>query len=436
MAGEGKKGNGEKWSSQALFIIAAIGSAVGLGNIWRFSYTAGMHGGGAFVVLYLLAVLLIGFPGLLFELAAGRGLGTGLLESYRKIAGRFWWLGLLPILMIWIILSYYTVVVGWTLFYFVASLFGIFIPFSEAAVMWWLPAFGLLSLLIVEFISRADITKGLERVNALLLPVFMLCLLALFAFAVSLPGFPDAVSYLTTFSIWDLLAPAAITAAIAQAVFSLSVGEGIMFTYGSYLRKGGDLLKSSAIVAVSDTLIALLAGTMIFSIVFTFSLPPAAGPSLAFQSLPLAVGALPFGNILLAVFFLLLFSVAVTSAISMSELLVSNLRPRLGGSRQKASLLQLGLTLLLFVPAALSYSPARLEFLGMPFLDFLDERVAGEFLPGVAAVFLGSLAWMWKDARAALREVAPHMLADAVYFIAKYILPALILALFLLGAGE
>jgi len=434
MAGE--KGNGEKWSSQTLFIMAAIGSAVGLGNIWRFPYTAGMHGGGAFVVLYILAVLLIGFPGLLFELAAGRGLGAGLLESYRKIAGRLWWLGILPILMIWIILSYYTVVVGWTLFYFTASLFGVFVPFSEAAIMWWLPAFGLLSLLIVEFISRADITKGLERVNALLLPVFMLCLLALFAFSASLPGFPGAVSYLTTFNIGDLLAPAVILAAIAQAVFSLSVGEGIMFTYGSYLRKGGGLLRSSAIIAVSDTAIALLSAAMIFSIVFTFSLAPGAGPSLAFQSLPLAVGSLPFGNVLLAVFFLLLFSVAVTSAISMSELLVSNIKPHVGGSRQKASMAQLGLTLLLFVPAALSYSPVGLDFLGMPFLDFLDERVAGEFLPAVAAIFLGSLAWMWKDAREALRSVAPAILADAVYLIAKYILPALILALFLLGAGE
>lgn len=431
MAEGGKKKNGEKWSSQMFFVLAAIGSAVGLGNIWRLPYTIGMNGGGAFVILYVLAVMLIGFPGLLFELAAGRGLGTGLLEAYRKIAGRMWWLGLLPILMIWVILSYYTVVVGWTLFYFTASLFGVFIPFGEAVSLWWLPVFGFISLLIVEFISRADITKGLEKVNAFLFPVFTLCLLILFGFALTLPGFGEGIAYLTTFSWEDLLVPAIITAAIAQAVFSLSVGEGIMFTYGSYLKKNARLLGSSLSIAFADTLIGLVSATIIFAIVFTFSLAPEAGPSLAFQSLPLAVGGLPFGNILLAVFFLLLFSVAVTSAISMSELLISNIKPHVGNTRHRASIVQLGLTLLLFVPAALTYSPVGLELFGMPFFDLLDQKIAGMFLPAVVAVFLGSLAWMWKDARGALRSVAPELLADAVYFIAKYVLPVLILALFI-----
>ncbi len=276
----------EKWSSSTGFILASIGSAVGIGNIWRFPYIVGENGGGAFLIPYFIAVFLFGMPLMMLEFAMGRHFQTSVVPTFSTIGKRFRLAGFFIVLGMGMILSYYLVITGWVLAYSLFFISGISVPFSAFTASYYPLLFFLISGGITFFVVMAGVRHGIERLAKLLIPLLFALLLLLLAFSISLPGAVQGIGFYLTPDFERLSDPLVWTAAFGQAFFSLSVGFGILLTYGSYMRDE-KIAKSAGIITVSDLLVAILAGIMIFPLVFSFGLDPAAGVQLAFVALPL-----------------------------------------------------------------------------------------------------------------------------------------------------
>ena len=325
----------ESWSSHWLFILAAAGSAVGLGNIWKFPYIAGENGGGAFVVVYLLCVIAISFPIMLAEVLLGR-LGqsspihtmASLRKKYKNSS--FWSLiGWMGVICGFIILSYYAVISGWIMHYVYLMVSGSFHQASgevaketfiqmtqtPSLMIFWLTLFIGINVLIIA----RGIYKGLELFIKWSMPLLFILLLTLLAYSVFSGEIGKGFSFLFSFQ-WEDLSSAGVLAAMGQAFFSLSLGMGAIMVYGSYLSKESSIFKTVSLVVALDTLVALITGLIIFPIVFaTSGLQPDAGVGLLFKTLPVAFGGLPAGSFFGTVFFLLVFFAALTSAISILE---------------------------------------------------------------------------------------------------------------------
>ncbi len=322
MAGSGV--GKQQWGSRLGFLMAAIGSAVGLGNLWRFPFQAGQHGGGAFVLIYILCVFLIGYPVLMAELAIGRHKGLSAVGSTRNLAidaGRSpnWqvagWIGLVAAV---VVLPSYSMISGQIMAYSVMAFMGDLAqagakPLYHGAThaLLWFTAF----LAITTAIVVRGLNKGIEAVSVFLMPVFFVILLSLAVFALASGAASDALTYLFA-PRFDELTPATVLAALGQALFSLGVGAGLMITYGSFLSKEESIGSNSAVIAGADTLVALMAGLMIFPIVFAFGMDPAAGMGLIFGTLPQFFAGMPHGNLIGGSFFFLAFIAALTSSIS------------------------------------------------------------------------------------------------------------------------
>lgn len=409
---------GDQWSSRFMFLLAVVGSAVGLGNIWRFPYMVGQYGS-PFILAYLLSVVIIGLPIMLLEFTAGRHFLAPITASFRRIREGISRLSSIFIMLNMIILSYYVVVAGWTLGYALSSLAGTYAPLEEYSQE---PLFVLLTpltLLITFMIMRNTLKEGIEKANKVLIPLFLGILALLFAYSLSLPGLGRAIEFYTSFR---PITAETIAAAITQALFSLGVGTGVMLTYASHLRREEEIASSAGIACFSDTLIAFISCLAIFPIVFTYGLSPESGPALAFDTLPIAFFQMPFGNILMPLFFILLFSVALTSIISMAELLVADLSPGSGG-REKAALITVGLTFLLSIPSLLSYSPLRLSFMGMPILDVLDGIFVVWAYPLVALLMVLVLGWVWKGVEEESAKVIPKTLLRCYVLLVRFVIP-------------
>lgn len=418
----------EYWSSRLMFILVSAGSAVGIGNIWRFPYITGENGGGTFILVYLFFVFMLAIPGIVLEIMSGASTRKPLFAGFRELVGKYWLAGALPFLINWIILSYYLVITGWVLYYFFFSLSGTAPAFSEASDSWLLPFFAGITMLIAGAISTAGIRRGIERLNLYLFPFFVISLLFLFINTLSLSGVGDAVAFLTTVEL-DNISPDLIMAALTQAIFSLSVGLGIMFTYGKYLneKEKEGMLGSVGAIALTDIIIALISAMVIFTITFSFALSPSAGPGLAFDSLPLAFSQMPLGNILMPLFFLMLFCAAMTSIVSSMEVMVNGIRRIDGNRRINDVIIALLLLLILFVPAVLSYSPLRLEIDGMRVLDFLDGVVVERVAPITTIGMLVVLVWCWRGSRKAMEDLFSKDLGEFFYLLLKYALPLVLL---------
>lgn len=322
------------WSSGFTFILASVGAAVGLGNIWKFPYVVGVSGGGAFVLVYLACVLFIAIPILIAELWIGRAGGHSppiAMANVARDAGqpkKAWSLvGYMAMLVGYLIATYYSVIAGWTLAYIfkAGSGFGDAAPAAVAqqfddllanpgALVLWHTIF----MAIALFIVGRGLKAGIERVVTVLMPALFAMLLLMIAYAAVEGDFNAATSFLfsTDFSKID---SATILVAIGQAFFSISVAMGLLMTYGSYVPKGVSLTKSALVIAGADTLVALLAGLMIFPLVFGNNLDPGSGPGLIFRTLPTAFADMPGGSIFGAIFFILLAFAAVTSLIAIIE---------------------------------------------------------------------------------------------------------------------
>ena len=371
-----------QWSSRWIFILAATGSAVGLGNIWRFPYLAGENGGGAFVLVYLFCVVMMGIPIMMAEILLGRRGRKSPVNTMHTLAAEeglnsnWYLLGWLGVIAGFIILSYYSVIAGWTIAFIFKTGMGDFIGlnadqttaiFSElisnpVVLLFWHTIFMFLTIYVV---SRG-VKSGLEQAVKFLMPALFILLLIMVAYAMSTEKFFDGLSYLfipdfdsladkNLFS--DVFLPA-----LGQAFFSLSIGMGAIMIYGSYLSKESSITFNCFVIALADTSVAILAGIAIFPIVFTYGLEPSGGPGLIFISLPIAFGQMPFGTFFGSLFFILLMFAAWTSSISLLEPAVSWLVENRNMTRIKAAYIAGFIAWFLGLLTVLSFNHWAFEF--------------------------------------------------------------------------
>jgi NSS family neurotransmitter:Na+ symporter len=396
----------ETWSKSWLFVLAAAGSAVGLGNIWKFPYLAGENGGAAFTLVYLGWVVLVGLPLLIAEMIVGKASRLDPVGAYRKLSGgsKFWpWAGRLGVLTGFMILSFYSVVAGWSMAYVFKALAGEFNGFTTSAQaalafdkfasspVWpviWHTSFMLFTITIV---SRG-VKGGLEQCNKILMPALFIILLGLVARALTLPLASEGVAFLWQPDFSKLNAEVVLIA-LGQACFTLSVGMGVMITYGSYLDFGAPLVRDSALIALTDTAVALLAGLAIFPAVFATGGEVAAGPQLIFVTLPVVFNHMVLGSVIGFFFFLFLTIAALTSAISLLEVPVTYLVDQKDISRPKAAI---GVGLLIYligIPCAWSFGPLKAYALGgrtvFDWLDYLSSNLCLPLGGLLVAIFVG-----------------------------------------------
>ncbi len=432
-----------QWSSQLGFILAAAGSAVGLGNIWRFPYMAGKNGGGAFVLVYLLCILALGLPVMLVEISLGRATQKNAVGAIEAVAPGSPWkaLGYLAMLTGLGILSYYSVIAGRILACCEAYVASGFSPSADlaSAGLGTDVVYFFLFLGLTVFVVAGGIQRGIERWSKILMPLLLFIMAAIIVRGLMLPGAGAGVHWLLKVD-FSKIHLRTVLDAMAQAFFSLSLGMGAMLTYGSYLSKKQDILESGTWVVVFDTLIAILAGFMIFPAVFAFGHDPAAGPALIFGVLPEVFRAMVGGGVVGAVFFFLVCVAALTSTVSLLEVVTAYFVDERGWGRRKAVLVIGLLTFLVGLPSALDFAGiapwSRIAFLGQTgFLSIMD------FLWGNLSLALGSLllclfvAWVWGIQNAS-DEIASssnifHRIAPLWRFTVTWIAPAAILAILL-----
>jgi NSS family neurotransmitter:Na+ symporter len=378
----------ELWSSRSAFVLAAVGAAVGLGNIWRFPFIAGQNGGSAFVLVYVGFVLLLGIPIITAELAMGRRGGQSPVVSMANLVrmegtSKAWkTIGWLSILVPLLGLTYYSVVAAWAIDYIFQSAAGSFIGFdgnasdaffSELLASPWRMIFWHSVFIIVTILMIArGIRKGLERSVKIMMPALFIILLFMVTYAMFAADFKAGLEFMFTPDFSKLTLPIVLMA-LGQALFSLAIGVGAMMTYGAYLPKNISLPWAGAVIGIVDTLVAILAGLAIFPLVLGYGLDPAEGPGLIFVTLPVAFGQMPGGIIVGALFFLLLTFAALSSSIGMLEPAVSWLVEHRGFKRPVMAILAGGLAWLVGVTVALSFNIwGDIRPLGM--FDFFAEK--------------------------------------------------------------
>lgn len=438
-----------QWSSRMTFVLAAAGSAVGLGNIWKFPYMVGESGGAAFVFVYLLCIALIGLPILVSEWLLGRRGQKNPASTMSELARtakkpKVWAIvGISGIVGAFLILSFYSVIGGWSLYYTVNSVSGAFSGQDADGIgalfngMLSNPGLLLLGhsvfmLLVIGIVARG-VTKGLEGAVRILMPVLALLLVVLIGYGMTTGHFGEALTYMFNPD-WSKLTAETVLAALGHAFFTLSLGMGIMMAYGSYLGKEIDLIQTARTVIIMDTVIALGAGLAIFPIVFANSLDVASGPGLIFVTLPLAFGNMGGGTILGLMFFLLLTFAALTSAISLLEPVVEFIEERTPLSRVMATVVAGVGAWLLGIAALLSFnvwSEPLLFELGV--FDLLDTLTSKIMLPltGLGAILFTA----WCLERSSVEdELGLSATGKSVWnIIARYIAPAGVIAVFVTG---
>ena len=438
----------EQWQSRIGFIAAAAGSAVGLGNIWRFPYITGRYGGGAFVLLYIILLVFIGYPVMNSELLLGRKTQRAAVGTFKALAPGTPWVivGYMGVLAGFMILSYYSVVAGWAIAYLFKSgaymaadaVHGdIFVGLitNPGAILFWHTLFMLFCVGIVA----GGIQKGIERWSLILMPALFVLLIILIIRSVTLPGAGAGLAFylkpdLANFSGEGFLA------ALGQVFFTLSLGMGCMITYGSYLSKKEDIPLDAKYIVISDTSVAILAGLVIFPAVFAFGLEPGAGPGLTFITIPAVLAQMgPSGHLFGFMFFALLMIAALTSAISLLEVAAAYFIDELKFNRKKATVIMgLLIWLLGFFPA-LGYSKLShiLPIKGMDMLDSFDFVANNVLLPLGGMLTAAFIGWYWGTDKA-IEEAnisASTKLSPSYAFLIKYIVPVAIFLVFLNSTG-
>ena len=413
----------ERWSSNIGFILASIGAAVGIGNIWRFSAVLGQNGGGAYLVPYFIAVFVFALPLMILEITMGRQFRADVVGAFRKVRPEFRVIGWLLCAIVFLILSYYLVITGWTVAYTFFSATGSNVVFSGFTGTYLPVIFAIFSVVVTGIIVSIGVQKGIERISVILIPVCIVILVILALFSTTLPGFGEALTYLLTPDFSVLLHADIWAAAFGQAFFSLSVGEGILLTYGSYMAKDQKIPSAALIITVADIGIALLAGVVIFPIVFSYGLSPAIGAELAFTTLPIAFSLMPAGQLFAVAFFAVLFFAALTSSVSMLEVCVAAIEEAAGWARRKTTLVVTGLLLVTTLFPALSYSAMKLSFLGLPVLDLMDETIGSLGLHVAALLLALAFTWFLKEDLFSAYLGGPTRLNRLLFLLCKYLIP-------------
>ena len=402
------------WGSSVGFVLAAAGSAIGLGNLWKFPYLAGKNGGGAFVIVYLSLVVILGFSLMLGEMAIGRRGKSDAYGSYNNIKKGWGFVGMMGILCCFVIYSYYVVIAGWIVKYIGLFLsggmdgdpveyFSTFISSGTTPII-----YSVIMVVATALIVLKGVSGGIEKASKIMMPTLFIFMLVIVVRSVTLPNAMDGIKYFLKPD-FSLITPKVIIAALGQVFFSLSLGMGAMITYGSYLSPKTKLVKSAFCIPVLDTIIALLAGLAILPAVFSFGLEPTAGPGLIFITLPKVFSAMPFGNIFGVIFFVLVLFAALTSTISLLEVVVSFVVDQFKLDRKKATVLVSTLIALLVIPNSNSFgSMAELKvFFGMNFFDFLGYLTDNILLPTGGLLLCVFVGFVW-DKEDLKNEITNH----------------------------
>lgn len=431
------------WGSRVGFILAATGSAIGLGNIWRFPYVTGQNGGAAFVLLYVACVLVIGLPVLLAELSLGRKTSLNPVGAFKSISpSRFWpWAGYLGVATGIGILSFYLVIAGWTLGYIVRTFlhssgsFGEFVqdPVSEIGYF-------TIFLALTTLVVLGGVEKGIERWSKFLMPALFALLVALIAYNLTLERAEEGIAFYLKPD-FTKITGSTVLAALGQAFFSLSLGMGTMITYGSYLSRKENIPFSAAAVAFSDTLIALLAGLMIFPALFSVGLEPSQGPALVFNVLPRVFETMPGGTFLGIAFFVLLAIAALTSTVSLLEVPVAFLVDEKKWSRKKAVLALAAVVFVVGLPSALAQGTSEfftnVSLFGQTgFLDIMNFLFSDLSLPIGGLLLCLFVGWVWGVERSSqeILEGAPRSTSNFIggwNLLIRFVCPAVILIVLL-----
>ncbi|PIE86034.1 MAG: sodium-dependent transporter [Bacteroidia bacterium] len=448
----------EQWGSKLGFILAAAGSAIGLGNIWKFPYVAGDSGGAAFIVVFLVCIFIIGLPVTVGEILIGRTAQRGPVGAFKKLGNnsRLWTsVGALGVVTGFLILSFYAVVAGWSLGYVVESLKGTFFTFEapEAAGMYfqsltsnpyWIIGFLFIFMAISLVFVLFGIQKGIERGSKIMMPVLFILLLALMVRGLTLKGASKGLEFFFSPD-WSKINGQVILLALGQAFFTMSIGMGAMLTYGSYMSEKDNILSSSLQILILDTAISIIAGVAIFTAVFANGQDPAEGPGLIFHIIPVVFSSMPGGYFFSILFFILLTIAAITSAISLLEVITSYLVDEKQWNRKKAVVLCSVITFFLAIPSALSYTPIFNDKLigDKNFFDIIDFVSSNIFLPLGGLLTAIFVAWFWGFDKALLemKKGAEDIFENHFYLIKlwkiflRYFAPVLILVVLLHSMG-
>lgn len=440
----------EQWSSKIGFILAAAGSAVGLGNIWKFPYTAGENGGGAFIIIYLVFSFIIGISIMLGEFVIGRMTGVSTFGAYKKVDRRFTFVGVLGVLTAFLIMGFYPVVGGWSLAYVFKSFDGLlssssnipnifesFISDPFEPIFWLFLYLGLNIAIVAKGVSQ-----GIEKASKILMPTLFVILILLGIRSVTLPGSSAGLDFLFKPD-WSAVTGQTVLAALGQAFFSLSLGMGCMITYGSYLKKEENLIKNATIITALDSSVAILAGVAIFPALFAFNMEPAAGPGLVFVVVPQVFANFSdwLGVMLSFIFFLALTVAALTSSVSLLETASAYLIDEKKMARSKAVGLAAGGMVFLSLLSSLSMGVmSGSTILGATVFDFLSLITDKVFLAVGAALMAIFLGW-FVDKKAIKQEISNMGQIKVPFFniwygLIKYIIPIAVFAVAYMGISS
>ena len=433
--------------SRAGFILAASGSAVGLGNIWKFPYMAGEYGGGAFVLVYLLTIVFVGFSLLVAEILIGYAGEKDAVSNFEELAPKKevgWkyagFMGATGLL----IMTFYSVVIGWILYYMIRSI--TFLPTSMEAAqqdfgnlvgnqVWTQIGFHLIATFLIMSILLKGIKGGIEKTNEILMPTLMLIILGLLLYAMTLDGFKESLRFFFVFE-FSKISSEAITQAVGHSFFTLSIGMAAILTYAASLPRRTNIVKAAFWVVLLDTSIALMAGLMMYAFIFEFNQDPAAGPGLVFISLPVVFSQIgTLGTIFAVLFFVALAFAGLTSAISIVEPTIEYTMNRFEWSRLRATLIASTIFFIVGVFALLSYTAdygVIFTFGGQPLFDLLDKLTTNVLLPlgGLTvAIFVGFVVRK-ERIHAAMSEFVSKGFFEVWYFNVRFIaIPALVFTL-------
>ena len=433
-------------------LVAMAGSAVGLGNLWRFPYLVGENGGAAFIVVYIVLLFIICLPIFISEFVVGRRSQKNAFAAFRDLSGgTAWrWVGLITVIVPLIVLSYYSVIGGWSIDYLLKSLSFSFTGgesqnaintmFTDLVTSTWTPLISLTAfLLATTLIVMVGIKDGIEKFSKVMMPLLFFIVIGIAVYSMTLPGAKAGLDYLfrPDFSKIDAKVCAA---ALGQAFFSLSIGFGTILTYASYVDKKENTLFQSSATAISDLAFALIAGMAIMPAVFAFGLNPQSGPGLVFETLPYVFGQMPAGGVIAILFFIALLVAALTSSISMLEVAVAYLVEEKNFSRVAACLVLFAICMVIGIFCSLSFGPlSDFKIAGRTIFDFFDN------LSSNVLMTLGSLLTVlfvgWKLKKTDIYDEFTNggtistnvRIFGVLWFLIRYICPLAVIAIFISG---
>ena len=450
----------ELWSSRWGFLLASVGFAVGLGNIWRFPFVTGENGGGAFLLIYLVCALLISVPLLVSEFAIGRSGRANSTASFANIAGRVgvskrWGgVGTLAVFCVFVVLSYYTVITGWTFDYFIKASMNDFegldalssgtmfanLTGDPARLLFW----NTLVYLLIAVILRQGVQRGIERAATILMPAMFAALVIMVIYAAVEGDMPETIRFLLEPD-FSKVTVSTFMAALGQAFFSIGIGLAGMIVFGSYLPDDVSIPRFTGLIIVIDTFVALLAGFMIFPIVFAFGMEPSAGPGLLFQTLPLAFGQMPGGQIFGTLFFLLLMVAAMSSCFGCAEACIAWVDEQWNVPRKKGAMWVSGLAWGLGILTILSLSDWS-EFYPLGFIPAFEEMdifTTLDFFAANILLLVGGLLtaifFGWRVPRAVNLEaigIGEGLFFSFVKFMLRYVIPVVLVVALIMGITE